>query len=114
MDELTKPKASNPQSPMTHDRIASTEKRRSLFRFTTRDVIWLTVVVAILLAWSNDRGDLKRELKRPHPPMLVDVSEKVKMGLKPGETLEVTHLEDGGLTIRTVSRPKVPATPNVP
>jgi hypothetical protein len=29
-----------------------------MFRFTIRDVLWLTVVVALVLGWCLDRGQL--------------------------------------------------------
>ena len=32
-----------------------------MFRFTIRDVLWLTVVVAMGVAWLVDRGNLRRE-----------------------------------------------------
>ena len=32
-----------------------------MFRFTIRDVLWLTVVVAMGLAWWNDRRQAERE-----------------------------------------------------
>jgi TRAP-type C4-dicarboxylate transport system permease small subunit len=35
-----------------------------MFRFTIRDVLWLTVVVALLVAWGLDRRQLVRALSR--------------------------------------------------
>lgn len=32
-----------------------------MFRFTIRDLFWLTVVVALLAAWWLDRNSLRRE-----------------------------------------------------
>jgi hypothetical protein len=32
-----------------------------MFRFTIRDLLWLTVVVALLAAWWLDRNSLRRE-----------------------------------------------------
>jgi hypothetical protein len=32
-----------------------------MFRFTIRDVLWLTVVVALAIVWQRDRAALKRE-----------------------------------------------------
>jgi len=34
-----------------------------LFRFTIRDVLWLTVVVALLVAWWLDRRTLAPDAK---------------------------------------------------
>jgi hypothetical protein len=33
-----------------------------MFRFTIRDVLWLTVVVALAAGWYADRGRLGREI----------------------------------------------------
>jgi hypothetical protein len=33
-----------------------------MFRFTIRDVLWLTVVVALCLGWSNDRYAMYRRM----------------------------------------------------
>jgi hypothetical protein len=30
-----------------------------MFRFTIRDVLWLTVVVGILFAWRSDRNQIR-------------------------------------------------------
>jgi hypothetical protein len=35
-----------------------------MFRFTIRDVLWLTVVVALVVAWWGDHIRLVRELKQ--------------------------------------------------
>jgi hypothetical protein len=34
-----------------------------IFRFTIRDLLWLTVVVAVLIAWLMDRVPMVRELR---------------------------------------------------
>jgi len=41
----------------------------STFRFTIRDVLWLTVVVAVLVAWWVDRSRLSLE-NRSHQTKL--------------------------------------------
>ena len=33
------------------------------FRFTIRDLLWLTALVAVLVAWWVDRSKLSRELR---------------------------------------------------
>jgi hypothetical protein len=35
-----------------------------MFRFTIRDVLWLTVVVALLVGWGLDRTQLAKSLAR--------------------------------------------------
>ena len=32
-----------------------------MFRFTIRDVLWLTVIVALAVCWGLDRAQLRRE-----------------------------------------------------
>jgi len=42
-----------------------------MFRFTIRDVLWLTVVVALWMAWRVDRMTLLGHIRR-HNPMLYE------------------------------------------
>jgi hypothetical protein len=35
-----------------------------MFRFTIRDVLWLTVVVALAAAWTMDRRAVREKLRR--------------------------------------------------
>ena len=37
-----------------------------MFRFTIRDVLWLTVVVALVAAWAVDRRRVTREREELH------------------------------------------------
>ena len=37
-----------------------------MFRFTIRDLIWLTVVVALAVAWWADRSRLARRISQFH------------------------------------------------
>ena len=37
-----------------------------MFRFTIRDVLWLTVVIALSLAWYTDTQLFRQQYKREH------------------------------------------------
>lgn len=78
-----------------------------MFRFTIRDVLWLTVVVAVLAAWNFDRAQFDRELNK-HATLTLDLGRKVQT-LEPGHKLEVTYTEGRRWTVRVIPIPK-PAT----
>ncbi len=42
-----------------------------MFRFTIRDVLWLTVVVAVWMAWRVDQRRILGHIRR-HNPMLYE------------------------------------------
>lgn len=56
-----------------------------MFRFTIRDVLWLTVVVAMGAGWWLDRVPKTVEVD-PHDLTVI---------CKPGETVRITILRDG-------------------
>jgi hypothetical protein len=51
-----------------------------MFRFTIRDLLWLTLLMAVAVAWWVDRGRLASEVERlrpfaewkSYPPLYVD------------------------------------------
>jgi hypothetical protein len=43
-----------------------------MFRFTIRDVLWLTVVVAIAIGWSIDRTAVVRKFSRENASLAQD------------------------------------------
>lgn len=73
-------------------------------RFTIRDLLWLTVVVALVVGWGLDRGKLLSRLNRPGK-MDVHVGELAR-GLNAGETLEVQYSADGSYSVSVKPNPK--------
>jgi hypothetical protein len=69
-----------------------------MFRFTIRDVLWLTVVVALGVGWKWDRVIAQSKIKPPPPtPSVYIEGMSERLGL--GETLYVTRDKDGRLAI---------------
>ena len=81
-----------------------------MFRFTTRDLLWLTVVVALVLGWGQNRGEMLQRLRNP-PSITVNIGDMAKT-LNPGEVLEVRYAHDGGQSVSI--KEIAPATPSDP
>jgi len=83
-----------------------------MFRFTIRDVLWLTVVVAMGVAWLVDRSGLARNLQeelraeQSKPRMLYVGS--ASRPLLPGEKMLVSVKLDGSV----IFDPVPPSEPN--
>ena len=75
-----------------------------MFRFTIRDVLWLTVVVAISLAFAIERHRLLGQIKASGP-VTVDVGTAVQ-NLQAGQVIEVSRIE-GGVKTRILDRSPV-------
>jgi len=73
-----------------------------MFRFTIRDVLWLTVVVAMGCVWWLDHQRLtwRYRIWVPNP-------ESITAGLRPGEKVELETLPNGQIGARII-----PATEN--
>lgn len=75
-----------------------------MFRFTIRDVLWLTVVVATLVAWYvqwAEARNLSEELDARPLPVLVE-GEGGLLPLKPGQKMDVAMSPTGKVTVRYV------------
>jgi hypothetical protein len=48
-----------------------------MFRFTIRDVLWLTALVAVLTGWWADRRSKHRELQDCHEQLLQSYAKQV-------------------------------------
>ena len=73
-----------------------------MLRFTIRDVLWLTVVVAVATALLIERHRLLRQSKSGGP-VTVDVGTAVR-NLEAGQVIEVRRIE-GGVETRILDRP---------
>jgi hypothetical protein len=69
-------------------------------RFTIRDMVWLTVVVAVLCGWGIDQKRLRNEIDRK-ATMEVNLDD-VKRHLRPGYVLRVNYLSDGQYSVDIV------------
>jgi hypothetical protein len=63
-------------------------------RYTTRDLMWITVVVALCLAWHMDRRKLERE-NEAYCDAIIDYAERLRLTVqrvKPVATLQTEIL----------------------
>jgi hypothetical protein len=67
-----------------------------MVRFSIRDVLWLTVVVAMGAAWWIDRSDLKQRAKSAQDAALWIVGE-ANRGLSPRDRWRLTPLNSARL-----------------
>jgi len=65
-----------------------------MFRFTIRDVLWLTVVVALGVGWWRERSHLYTEIEISNSKLSVWPTE-------PGESVEIALDENGNEKITT-------------
>ncbi len=72
-------------------------------RFSTRDLIWLTIVAAVMVGWGVDHGRIEKEL-RQHGPVTV-VLDELRKDLPAGHKMEVTYDENGWMSARIVPIP---------
>ncbi len=69
-------------------------------RFTIRDLLWLTVVVALAVAWRIDRSRLINPLEENGGVWIRSIER--------GETLLIGRNKKGEITMRHVPAPAVP------
>jgi len=66
-------------------------------RFTIRDLLWLTTVLAVVVGWGVDRRSFARRVIVNFQPE--------EAALLPGEVFEIKALPDGKFSTRTVPAP---------
>ena len=66
-----------------------------MFRFTIRDVLWLTVVVALAVGWwiDQDRIRRQREALKASEQAFADEAEKFRIAAQRLQTLPLRHAE---------------------
>ena len=70
-----------------------------MFRFTIRDVLWLTVVVALGVGWWSDRAIALTKLKQPPYIRHVHVDGMVER-LGPGDSIRIEQGRHGEVSIQ--------------
>ena len=78
-----------------------------MFRFTIRDVLWLTAMAAVLVAWWVDRSGLVAKVAAEK-----DRAAGFQQAF--GDLAEVEYARTHGLPLPPWAEPKLPATPNRP
>jgi len=73
-----------------------------MFRFSIRDLLWLTVVAAVAVSWFLDRSSLKRPLVDGD---IVAIAGESMSALNRGETLVITRSESGVITMKVLPKP---------
>ena len=67
-----------------------------MFRFTIRDVLWLTVVMGVAAGWFADHYWQSTAV------YLIVTPQTIKSRLRVGEVLELEHLPNGEISERVV------------
>jgi len=74
-------------------------------RFSIRDLLWLTALVAVAFAWGLDRQISLSKMRRPPPVYDIHVDEKSFGELKQGYGMYLSRSDDGYI----VTTAKLPA-----
>lgn len=74
-------------------------RTKPMFRFTIRDVLWLTVVVALVLDWAADHRFMSRRYETLYESAGLMNDELLKLGR------DVRWQFDNSISIRRATRP---------
>jgi hypothetical protein len=81
-----------------------------MFRFTIRDVLWLTVVVALAVAWYLTQKQLAEVTRREKAATQNAAHYKLLQRLTVEAGLAPVHQKDGTVTLERISAPIAPGT----
>jgi hypothetical protein len=52
-----------------------------MFRFIIRDILWLTLLAAVVVAWLEDRRRMSAEIERLRPPIVAVLEDHSAMDI---------------------------------